>query len=352
MTVRALAAHAGYRCRQTGRCCRAGWDVPVEDGPLQVIRDAGAAGRLSVPAGALLASGRLPAGTAAILGRSADGRCLLQDQTTSLCTVHSVLGEEALPTACRRFPRIALRDGRGTFVTLSHYCPTAARLLMDDTPLAIVRDPTAFPDDDYEGLDATGELPPLLHPSMLMDLESYAAWEAHMVATLSTAATPTTALAALRADAAALVGWRPADGALTRAVDALDGAGTVEAPSAVALYEEVRRAIPEELRPDAVGGADTTLFDVPPLAAPVRRFLASHAFASWCAYQGRGVRTIIRSLDAALAVLAVEAARLTRDTGRKLDVRLLVDTFGEADLRLRHQADRQALADAWSTAEA
>jgi hypothetical protein len=83
----------------------------------------------------------------------------------------------------------------------------------------------------------------------------------------------------------------------------------------------------------------------------VRRFLVAHAFASWCAYQGRGVRTLVRSLDAALAVLAVEAARLARETGRALDADLLVEAFGVADLHLRHQADRQTLADAWSVAE-
>jgi hypothetical protein len=180
---------------------------------------------------------------------------------------------------CRAGWGVALRDARGTFVTLSHYCPTAARSLVDAGPLAIVEAPPALPDDDYDGLDASGELPPLLHSSMLMDLEGYAAWEARMVATLDAAPTPPAALDTLRADAAA------------------------------------------------------------------------HAFASWCAYRGRGVRTLVRSLDAALAVLAVEAARLARETGRAPDADLLVEAFGAADLHLRHEADRQALADAWAAAE-
>jgi Fe-S-cluster containining protein len=352
MAVFALAAHAGYRCRQTGRCCRAGWDVPVEPRPLRMIRQAAAAGDLVLPPGALLEAGLLPEGAAAVLGRSATGACLLQDPASGLCTVHAAAGEAALPTACRRFPRVALRDGRGTFVTLSHYCPTASRLLFADVPIAIVRGPDAFPEDDYDGLDARGELPPLLRPSMLMDSDGYAAWEAHMIATLDAASTPPAALAMLRADAVALARWRPGDGALAGAVSALDGSGHVDAPPPATLYEEVYAAIPIDLRADVPKVVvDLAMFDAPALAAPVRRFLAAHAFASWCAYQGRGVRTIIRSLDAVLAVLAIEAARLSRETGRALDPDLLAGAFGEADLRLRHQADRQALADAWSAAE-
>jgi hypothetical protein len=287
-----------------------------------------------------------------VLGRTPGGACLLHDPATNLCTVHAAVGEAALPAACRHFPRIALRDARGTFVTLSHYCPTAARSLVEDVPLAIVESPPAFPEDDYEGLDAVGELPPLLHPSVLMDAEGYTAWETHMVATLAAAPTPAAALDALRADAAALARWRPGSRALTEAVAALDGAGYVEAPPIVTLYEEVRAAIVVDLRPPVPDAIDVPPFGSPALSAPVRRFLAAHAFASWCAYQGRGVRTIVRSLDSALATLAVEAARVSRVAGRPLDPALLVEAFGAADLRLRHQADRQALADAWSAVEA
>ena len=49
--------------------------------------------------------------------------------------------------------------------------------------------------------------------------------------------------------------------------------------------------------------------------APVNRFLAAKAFASWTAYQGRGVKTIVRGLEAALALVRVEAARQCRDCG-------------------------------------
>jgi hypothetical protein len=68
------------------------------------------------------------------------------EHETHLCGVHRALGEGALPATCRIFPRIALTDARGTFITLSHYCPTAAAMLFrTDVPLEIVESPAAFP---------------------------------------------------------------------------------------------------------------------------------------------------------------------------------------------------------------
>ena len=63
------------------------------------------------------------------------------------CRMHATLGHDALPLACRQFPRVTVEDPRGVSVTLSHYCPTAAGLLERDTaaPFTIVLDPPAFP---------------------------------------------------------------------------------------------------------------------------------------------------------------------------------------------------------------
>ena len=44
-------------------------------------------------------------------------------------------------------------------------------------------------------------------------------------------------------------------------------------------------------------------------SAPLRRYLAAKAFASWTAYQGHGLLTIVRGLDAAAGLVRVEAAR-------------------------------------------
>ena len=85
--------------------------------------------------------------------------------------------------------------------------------------------------------------------------------------------------------------------------------------------------------------------------APLKRYLAGKAFASWTAYQGRGVLTIVRGLDAALALVRVEAARECRNAGRALDADLLREAFRDADFVLNHLAVGEELADAWSRAD-
>src|SRR6185436_6391704 len=121
-----------------------------------------------------------------ILATREDGACVFFEPLAGrLCAVHRTVGPRLLPSACRNFPRIALRDPRGVFVTLSHYCPTAARLLLRDQDLAIVDAPASITlDGEVEGLDATGVLPPLLRQGMLMSLDAYDTWEREAVATL------------------------------------------------------------------------------------------------------------------------------------------------------------------------
>jgi len=56
-------------------------------------------------------------------------------------------------------------------------------------------------------------------------------------------------------------------------------------------------------------------------------------------------------LEAALAVVRVEAARQCRDAKRHLDADLLRDAFRSADFILNHLAVGEDLAAAWSAAE-
>jgi hypothetical protein len=75
-----------------------------------------------------------------------------------------------------------LSDSRGVFITLSHFCPTAAALLLDDREITIVEAPASLSlNGAVEGLDATGVLPPLLGPGMLTDADGYTAWEREAV---------------------------------------------------------------------------------------------------------------------------------------------------------------------------
>ena len=123
------------------------------------------------------------------------------------------------------------------------------------------------------------------------------------------------------------------------------------------LRDEVIAAVPDDLKPAAdEEGLDDAWTNYVRAAwhehrAPVNRFLAAKAFASWTAYQGRGVKTIVRGLEAALALVRVEAARQCRDAARPLDRELLLEAFRQADFALNHLAVGEDLATAWSVVE-
>ena len=334
--VRSLSIHADYRCRHSGRCCSADWDVPVE---LPVYRSLSAAlnsGRLRTAPGTeglvpFILGPDLPEDTAAMLERTADGHCVFHERSSRLCVVHRDLGESALAATCRHFPRVAVHDQRGTFVALSHFCPTAASMLFrDDVPVAITEAPAAFPPADYDGLDVTADdLPPLLHPHMLMDFEGYGAWEAHMVARCADVSrVPESILATLGRDAGILGRWKPGASTLAHAVACLPGDFVGASPAAtlemsLRFFGEVMTAVPEEFRPepDEQNLAEAFARHVRPawsrFHAPVNRYIAAKCFASWTAYQGRGVATIVRGIEAAIALLRVEAARQCREAGRR-----------------------------------
>jgi hypothetical protein len=154
--VFSLSIHADYRCRHSGRCCSVDWDVPLELPVYRSLTAAMTAGRLkTAPAAAglepFMAGPDLPADTAAIFNRTAEGICTFFEPSSRLCIVHRDLGETALAATCRLFPRVAVRARRGTFMGLSHFCPTAASLLFrSDVPLAIVSAPPAFPPGGFD----------------------------------------------------------------------------------------------------------------------------------------------------------------------------------------------------------
>lgn len=369
--VFSLSIHADYRCRHSGACCTADWDVPVELPIYRTLADAVARRQLRVSAAAgslepFIVEPDLPEGAGAMLERTTAGECVFFDNGSRLCIVHRDLGDTALPETCRHFPRVSVQDRRGTFVSLSHFCPTAASMLFrDDVPLAIVESPPAFPSGDYDGLIVTGDdLPPLLHPRMLMDDAGYSAWEAHMVqrcAELTRA--PESVLATLMRDARLLARWQPdrAPGSLRDAVTALpqdyvDAAAEQSLDPSRHLHAEVMRAVPDDLRPERDEQGLTDAFErfVRPrwdgFRAPLNRYLAAKAFASWTAYQGRGVASIVRGLEAALALVRVEASRLCRDACRELDRELLLEAIRAADFALNHLAVGEDLAELWSTA--
>jgi hypothetical protein len=369
--VYALSIHADYQCRRSGVCCTSDWDVPVEL-PLYRNLDEALAGGQLIPAAApadeepvLVHGSDLPDGAAAMVSRTSSGDCVFYHRSSGLCVIHRELGEESLPATCRHFPRVAIRDARGTFISLTHYCPTAARMLFrDDVPLAIVESPPAFPPAEYQGLTVGSDAwPPLLHPRMLMDGEAYSAWERHMVDRCADPAlSPEAVVATLERDARLLRKYRPGNGSLQAAVTQLPRTA-VDAPrpstitASLGFHAEAIGAVPDEWKPEPDTAQLAEVFEAsvapewPRWHWPLKRYLAAKAFASWTAYQGRGLLTIVRGLEAALALVRVEASRQCRDGSRALDEELLREAIRQADFLLNHLAVGEDLAEAWSRVE-
>jgi hypothetical protein len=265
-----LDFHAAYRCRHAGACCRAGWPIPFEDGT--------------------------------VAARDAPGGCTFHDAEAQRCSLHRAGGLRALPLTCRMFPRIVLHDARGTFVSLSHFCPTAASLLFDGGGAAIVEAPPGLADvGELDGLDARAEWPPLLRPGVLMDLDSYAAWEARAVAALADGnGSPRAALTAVDAVTQRITAWTPGAGALLDAVHA--------------SFDQLPRASPPDRGP-AISRDE----------AAVGRWLAARLFGAWTAYQGHGLAATLRHLRACLDVLETECdgGGSTLEAIRRSDLRIL-----------------------------
>jgi hypothetical protein len=123
------------------------------------------------------------------------------------------------------------------------------------------------------------------------------------------------------------------------------------------LYAQVMNAVADDLRPQADDdGLDIAFAEyVWPVWSrffvPLNRYVAAKAFASWTAYQGRGIASIVRGLEAAVAVVRVESSRQCRNAKRHLDADLLRDAFRSADFILNHLAVGEDLASTWSAAE-
>lgn len=340
--VRSLSFHSQYGCMSTGECCTAGWPIPIEADRLARARLAIASGLLrpaDATAGPWLTPQDAPADTPALVGVSHDTCVFFDREGRRRCRIQSALGHDALPLACRQFPRVAVVDPRGVSVTLSHYCPTAAHLLVLDEhePVAIDDGPKAFPiGGEYVGLDVRSSLPPSLRADVLMDWASWWEWERLAVHCLTDRTRPIDdALDVLCAAVEYARTWSPGGGAL---IDHVRRSFTTPAPSrsrarkehGAVLVQEVMRAVPAEFR----SMAWTSSWQVPrPADATTGRFLAAHAFANWTAHMGRGLRAWHRSIEAAMALL---------DAGSGVR---------QADLLLRHLAETSALTSAWDQAE-
>ena len=276
--VTCLSFHAAYRCRQSGACCRAGWTVPFDANEREGVQ------ALRLTSGSLIAA----AGGVTVAARHADGTCTFFDGESHRCAIHDAGGHAALPVTCRMFPRVALQDGRGTFISLSHFCPTAAALLFEESgnawlPVGIVDAPPALTAvGPLDGLDARDVWPPLLRPGVMMDLESYGTWERLGVELLTREGiAPGTSLDALASTTGRITSWSPG--------------------GAEPLHHVVRDAF-GMLAPPGTGALEIQ-------DRAVKRWLAARLFGNWIAYQGDGLQAIIRYLRGCLATFDIELAR-------------------------------------------
>jgi hypothetical protein len=238
-------------------------------------------------------------------------------------------------------------------------------LLDDGLGLSVVENPTAFPPGDYDGLVAD-DLPPLLHPRMLMDYVSFDAWELHAVAVCASASTVWTTLATLARDAERMRVWRPGGASLGAYLGEVQSEPPVRAAAPpIQMWVEVRveqvvDAVPAPLRRSSLlNGIQMKTRSLAWTLAlrpfgrfdhAARRFLAAHALGNWCAYQGRGLRTYVRSLEAAAAVLAATVAART-ETSAGLTEAGFIAAVRDSDLLLRHLASHEELAREWSRSE-
>lgn len=271
--AKCLSFHAPYRCRHAGACCRAGWAIPFD------AHEQARVHTLRIGDGSFTADG--------MAARRGDGTCTFLETDSRLCAIHHAGGQNALPLSCRMFPRVVLHDERGTFISLSHFCPTAAALLFEDgdsrTPAGIVDAPPALTDvGPLDGLDARNVWPPLLRTGILMDLDSYGAWERLGVELLTREGiAPRVSLDALDSTTTRITAWSPADPApLPHAVR--DAFGLLSPPPTAALAVHDRA---------------------------LKRWLAARLFGNWIAYQGNGLQAIVRHLRGCLDTFTAELAR-------------------------------------------
>ena len=344
MASRCLSFHASYRCRHAGECCRAGWDVDVEPHILEAV----STGRVAVHRTTPVAFTPAAEGPAMAPARTASGDCGFHHDCR--CSLQLTGGEHLLPSACRHFPRVYLRDARGDLLTLSHFCPTAASLLLQDGPVAVVeaQAPLAL-EEPIEGLDARDVLPPLVRPGMLADMDGYDAWEAAVIATFVDAPDAVTAFARIESATGHVRGWTP--GAVPLRVAVADAFARTDDAAGSALLSEAFALVSELTGPHP-------LMDVPPdfvarwqrvadgmdgrRHRSIGRYLAASTFANWIAYRGQGLRSIVAWLQACYDVLRVQMARALPPDASALDEHAHLEAFRMTDYIMVHTVDSLA----------
>lgn len=397
--IYSLGLHADYGCGRSGVCCSSKWNISVEAPAYERISKAFDDGRLTTehsggrPLEAIFKTKVSHLGDRLRIIDSSSGSCAFH--SGSSCRVHDTLGAEVLPDICRVFPRVVVQQPRGTFISLSHFCPTAAEMLFrqdieHDVAMRPMSKPPAFPATaKLSGLDARTHIPPLVAPNLPMSWTLFEVWENHGTAFLSqTGHAPRAGLAAWalvaeRVRKKVVQGARPEDvvrPAVARSLrEGVDGV-LADGPEPRGGFETtvfVLRSLFELLREDVEFLAEPRKAfaarygreaDEPEARAryrgdvealqgwddfqePLRRYLTARHFANWYAYQGYGVRTEAFSLACAYHLVRT-FAMLRAGEGGALSRDDMKWAFRASDYFLLHALSRQALAGHLSRIEA
>lgn len=386
--VYALRFQADFVCGNSGVCCGMDWPLPIEGPLLDRLRNAVETGKLTppgdVPSSQLLVTdGRIPEGAAAVFGRNERGYCAFFDeQGGRLCSIHAQAGVSLLTDTCISFPRMPVHQPLGTFVTLSHYCPTVAALLFEAGGADVVADPAMM-----KGLSITGGLhayrhpPPLARPGSFLDWEVYTLWEREAVALVgSTDYLPEEAMAGLFIAAEGIRQWpgtqvpaqhvrdameavremghAPLRAALGRAGDPAPVYGmfgaTLESNAGKVLKS------PAQIWSSMAKGKGTPMTEAigrytrgswEAFSPQLRRFLAAKLFANFFGYQSNGLRSCVFAVATQFATVRILAALLCVRDGAQLNRDRFTEAVRLADFMFLQRADRRGLVRGFGIAE-
>jgi hypothetical protein len=257
-----------------------------------------------------------------------------------------------------------LHDARGTLISLSHFCPTAAATLADGGTLSIVSaHAPLLLTSAMEGLDAREVLPPLIRPGLLSDMAGYDTWERAAVDVFAHPdSTYQQCLTKLTGATERVREWRPGVISMSDYVSAAFEQPQIDCRELSSRDERlVERAA--ALTANLTGG---DVVGIPQFEAQwtrrigkpaawfnrsMKRYLGARVFGNWLAYQGRGLRSIVEWLRTCAAIVRYFALRHAIESERELDERDFIEAVRSADLLLLHVLDSAAFARTIATIE-
>ncbi len=346
--VRSLSFHGDYHCHNSGVCCSSGWEIAVEAEVEVRLASAFARGSRGLPNGpdGFRRMQNPPAGCESSLRRT-DTTCWFRDEPGLACSIHRDYGHDALPSACRHFPRVCVLEPDGVSVGLSHYCPTAAGLLFaGPEEFGLVTNPRAFPSDwPFEGLDARDAYPPFLRPGVLMGFDGLRCFEDRAVAALSSGPLGQ-AMAVIESAVESARSWTvDARPVCDHVADSFARAGSHAGsePHASDPRTVLVAALTEGPRPHAglpdFQSRPLVLSSLADLA--LRKYLAARLIAAWITFQGNDLRSVARYLRLCLdTAVLFESARATEES----EAVRWKEAIRNADLWILHYCDPDLLA--------